>query len=206
MQDLERHLQQAEQACQASQGTVDGLSSCLQATVTSVCEAGEKCARLKSCVDGCMSRLANYELRVGVVTRRVASLRGTSICILYLYMYRIRFCVCVCVCTCACACACIDNVHVYMSHSHNLILSPAMLSNQLLLRGAGSSEGCPQICDVTTQTELPERTQELTKCVDDSCMQLIVIEWLMAVCLAGTFILYGQKLLHTTLSWWGQAS
>ena len=83
IQDLERRLQQAEQACQASQSTADRLSSLLQAIVTGVCEAGEKCARVKSCVDGCMSRLANYELRVGVVTRRVASLRGK----MYMYMY-----------------------------------------------------------------------------------------------------------------------
>jgi hypothetical protein len=64
-------------------------------------------------VDGCVSRLANYELRVGVVTRRVASLR-------------------------------------------------AMLSSQLVLHGASSVDH-PHSSDISTQTEVPERAQELSK-------------------------------------------
>ena len=76
IQDLESLLQQAELARQDIQTEADRLTSLLQHTVASVRDGVDGSARLKSCVDGCMSRMANYEQRVGVVTRRVASLRG----------------------------------------------------------------------------------------------------------------------------------
>ena len=57
----------------ASQETAEGLSAGLQLALSGV---RERRARLKSCLDGCLSRLANYQQRVGVVCGRAATLRG----------------------------------------------------------------------------------------------------------------------------------
>ena len=76
LQLLNREVKEAEQAREASESAMTSLSSQLQLAMSGVREVGEKCARFKSCVDGCLSRLASYEQRVGVANRRVAALRG----------------------------------------------------------------------------------------------------------------------------------
>ena len=68
-----------ELALREKQSETERLGSLLQHVTASVRGSRETCSRLKSCVDGCLSRLANYEQRVGVVTRRVASLSGIYI-------------------------------------------------------------------------------------------------------------------------------
>ena len=57
----------------ASQTEAEGLSEGLHLALTGV---GQRWARLKSCLDGCLSRLASYQQRVGVATGRVAALKG----------------------------------------------------------------------------------------------------------------------------------
>ena len=57
----------------ASQTAADGLSESLHLALTGV---GQRWARLKSCLDGCLSRLASYQQRVAVATGRVAALKG----------------------------------------------------------------------------------------------------------------------------------
>ena len=74
---LERRVHEAEEAEAASQATVASLSSQVQVAMNSMQEVRERCCRFKSCVDGCLSRLASYEQRIDVANRRLASFRGT---------------------------------------------------------------------------------------------------------------------------------
>ncbi|CAI8015914.1 Coiled-coil alpha-helical rod protein 1, partial [Geodia barretti] len=71
-EELGRCVQRAEEGWMASQTAADGLSEGLHLALTGV---GQRWARLKSCLDGCLSRLASYQQRVGVATGRVAALK-----------------------------------------------------------------------------------------------------------------------------------
>ena len=79
MKVLERRVHEAEEAETASQATVASLSSQVQVAMNSMQEVRERCSRFKSCVDGCLSRLASYEQRIDVANRRLVSFRGIYI-------------------------------------------------------------------------------------------------------------------------------
>ena len=108
---------------------VDNLTSRLHLTVSSVRETAETCARFKSCVDGCLSRLANYEQRVGVATRRVAAFRGRdfaafscivgTLLILQITNTMSQSCTCTLYTRAKVSCTCIYCIHACMTETLN---------------------------------------------------------------------------------------